>query len=68
MKTFHGYYILHPFQNVGRFGFSKFIVFTIHIDITYVKIHSKIYESKKVKTIYILERREYVRARKFYMC
>ena len=31
----------------------------MHLDITYVYVHSKIYESKKVKTTYIFERREY---------
>ena len=54
-----GYQILPPFQNVGRFGFFRFIVFAMHLDITYVYIHSKIYESKKVITTYILEQREY---------
>ena len=51
--------LLPPFQNVGRFGFSRFIVFAMHLNITYVQIHNKIYESRKVKTTYILERREY---------
>ena len=32
----------------------------MHLDITYVYIHNKIYEYRKVKTTYILERREYV--------
>ena len=27
-------YLLHPFQNVSRFGFFRFIVFAIHLDIT----------------------------------
>jgi len=31
----------------------------MHLDIAYVYIHSKIYESRKVKTTYILEQREY---------
>ena len=30
------YTVLPPFQNVGRFGFSRFIVFAMHLDITYV--------------------------------
>jgi len=30
------YLVLHPFQNVGHFGFSRFIVFAMHLDITYV--------------------------------
>ena len=29
-------HVLPPFQNIGRFGFSRFIVFTMHLDITYV--------------------------------
>ena len=45
-------------QNVGRFGFSRFIVFAKHLGISYVYIHSKIYESKNIKTTYILERME----------
>ena len=28
--------IFPPFQNVGRFDFSKFIVFDMHLDIIYV--------------------------------
>ena len=52
-------FLLHPFENVGRFGFSRFIMFAMHLNITYVQVHSKIYKSKKVKTTYILERREY---------
>ena len=28
--------VLSPFQNVGRFDFSKFIVFDMHLDITYI--------------------------------
>ena len=31
----------------------------MHLDITYVYVYSKIYESRKVKTTYILGRREY---------
>jgi hypothetical protein len=53
-------WILPPFQNVVRFGFSRFIVFAMHLDITYVQVHIKIYESRKVKMTYILERREYL--------
>ena len=45
--------------NVGRFDFSRFIVFAKYLNITYVYIHSKIYESRNIKTTYILERREY---------
>jgi len=29
-------FILPPFQNIGRFDFSRFIVFAMHLDITYV--------------------------------
>ena len=28
--------ILPPFQNVGRFGFFRFVVFAMHLDIIYV--------------------------------
>ena len=30
------YLLLPPFQIVGRFGFSRFIVFAMHLDIIYV--------------------------------
>jgi len=30
------YNILYLFQNVGRFGFFRFIVFAMHLDIIYV--------------------------------
>jgi len=33
----------------SRFGFFRFIVFAMNLDITYVYVHSKIYESRKVK-------------------
>ena len=47
-------------QNVGCFDFSRFIYFVMYLDICYIKVHRKYYESKKAKTIYILKRREYV--------
>ena len=53
------YLVLPPFQNVGRFGFSRFIVFAMHLNITYVEVYNKIYESKKIKTTYILKWRKY---------
>ena len=29
-------FLLTPFENVGCFGFSRFIMFAMHLDITYV--------------------------------
>jgi len=52
-------HILLLFQNVGRFDFSIFIYFTMYLDICHIYVHSKYYESKKAKTTYILERKEY---------
>ena len=40
-------FLLPPFENVGRFCFSRFIIFAMHLDITYVHVHNKIYDSKK---------------------
>ena len=53
------YQVLPPFQNVGRFDFSRFIYFAMYLDICYIQMHSKHYESRKAKTTYILKRREY---------
>ena len=50
--------LLHPFQNVGCFDFSRFIYFAMDLDICYIYMHSKHYKSKKAKTTYILERSE----------
>ena len=53
--------LLPPFQNVGRFDFYRFIYFAMNLDIYYIEMHNKHYESKKTKMTYILERREYHR-------
>ena len=50
--------LLSPFENISCFNFSRFILFVMHLDIIYVQIHNKMYKFKKIKTIYILERRE----------
>ena len=52
--------ITNLFQTIGHFGFSRYIVFDMHLDIHYVEIHSKNYVSRKAKTTYSLDRREYV--------
>ena len=37
MLNFLSWSVLLPsFQNIGRFGFSRFIVFAMHLDITYI--------------------------------
>ena len=56
--------LLPPFQNVGRFDFFRFIYFAMYLDICYIYVHSKHYESRKAKTTYILERMEYIIAMK----
>ena len=53
--------LLPPFQNLGRFDFFRFIYFVMYLDICYIYMYSKHYKSRKTKTTYILERREYVR-------
>jgi hypothetical protein len=44
---------------LGRFGKSKYINFTMHLDKYYVCIHSINYVSRFAKTTYNLEWREY---------
>ena len=53
------YDVLPPFQIIRHFDFSRYIVFAMHLDIHYVKIRSKINVSRKAKTSYNLEWREY---------
>jgi len=50
--------ILPPFQIIGRFGFSGFIVFTTYLDIAYVYVHDKYYISRSQNNIQF-GRREY---------
>ena len=45
-----------PFQITSRLGFSRYIVFAMYLNITYVQIHSKQYTSRKTRTTY--ERRD----------
>ena len=40
---------LSPFQIVSRFGFYRFIVFTIYLNIVSRSIYNKNYESSKVE-------------------
>jgi hypothetical protein len=48
--------LLPPFQIIRRFGFSRYIVFTMYLDIVYIKVHSKSYVSKKTKHLIIWNR------------
>jgi hypothetical protein len=48
-----GFQVPPPFQIIRRFGFSIYIAFAMYLDINYV------YLSRKAKTSYNLERREY---------
>jgi hypothetical protein len=52
--------LLPPFQIIRRFGFSRYIAFTMYLHIVYIQVHSKNYVSRKAKTSYNLERREYI--------
>jgi hypothetical protein len=36
--------LLYPFQFIGHFGFSKYITFTVYLDVSYI------YISRKLKT------------------
>ena len=53
--------LLNPFQIIRRFGFSRYIIFTMYLDIAYIYVHSKYNLSRAVKTSYSLERSERVR-------
>jgi hypothetical protein len=50
--------ILHPFQIISRFGFSRYIDFAMHLDITYIWMRNKNYAPKKAKTTINLGQRE----------
>jgi hypothetical protein len=52
--------VLPPFQIIRRFGFSRYIVFPMYLDMLHIQVHSKSYISKKVKMSYNLEQREYM--------
>ena len=54
------YILLPPIQIIGRFSFFRNLVFAMHLDICYVYIDSKSYESINVKTSYNLGQREYI--------
>jgi hypothetical protein len=46
------------FQIIRRFDIFRFIAFTFYLDVTFIQIRSKSYESRKAKTSYNLERKE----------
>jgi hypothetical protein len=46
------------FQIVSHFNLSRFISFTMYLDMLCIKIHSKSYIPRKAKTTYNLEWRE----------
>lgn len=46
------YNLLHLFQIINRFRFCRYISLTMYEDIEYIKVHSKTYVFKKVKTFY----------------
>ena len=54
------YELLLLFQIIRRFGSSRFITFTMYLDIIYIYVYSKSYESRKTKTSYNLKQREYM--------
>ena len=45
--------LLPPFQIIRRFGFSRYVDFTMHLDIHYVQIHSKSNITRKTKRLII---------------
>lgn len=49
--------VLHPSQIIGRFASSRYIVFTMYLDICYIYVLSKCI--KKRKTAYNLGHMEY---------
>jgi hypothetical protein len=49
-------YVLNPSQIIRRFDFSRYIAFTIYLDIAYVYVHNKCNIFRKAKTYYNLER------------
>jgi hypothetical protein len=51
--------VLNPSQIIRRFGFSRYIAFTMYLDIVHVYMHSKCNVSGKAKASYNLEKREY---------
>jgi hypothetical protein len=54
------FYLVFPlFQIIRYFDFSRYIVFAMHLNIHYVRIHSKSNIFRKTKTSYNMEWREY---------
>jgi hypothetical protein len=47
--------VLNLFQIIRRFGFFKYIAFTIYLDIVYIYMHSKYNVFRKAKMSYNLE-------------
>ena len=47
-----------PFQIVSHTGFYRFIAFIMHLDITYISVHSKNNISKNARITYNLKWRE----------
>ena len=61
VKPFRDAILLLPLsQIIKRFGIFRFIIFAMYLDITYIQVHSKSYESRKAKTSYNLEWRDYI--------
>jgi len=58
------YIILHPFQTIRRFVFSKLIrcFYDVSRHIVYIYVHDKYKISRKAKISYNLEQMEYVQA------
>jgi hypothetical protein len=42
-------YILLPSEISSRFSISRYIIFDMHLDISYVYMHNKIYVRRKTK-------------------
>ena len=59
MTTYKTIYVLNPFQIKRCSAFSRYIDFTMYLDIVYIYVHSKYNISRRAKTSYNLERREH---------
>lgn len=59
--------LLHSFQIINRSGLSRYIDFTMYIDIIYIQVYSKNYVSRNARTTYNLEWSTYQQLGEFSM-
>jgi len=46
--------VLPQFQLIGRFGFPRYTIFIMYLDISYIYVHNESYVAKKSKITYNL--------------